>query len=76
MAEVQEKTAEDVLLEDILNDLDITFEDEATKKKMRDIMQQGRARLEQIKGGVIALKKRKPRGHCFLLSAVTGDRTP
>lgn len=41
MAEVQEKTAEDVLLEDILNDLDITFEDEATKKKMRDIMQQG-----------------------------------
>lgn len=57
MAEVQEKTAEDVLLEDILNDLDITFEDEATKKKMRDIMQQGIGRLEKLKGGKIDFTK-------------------
>ena len=62
MAEVQEKTAEDVLLEDILNDLDITFEDEATKKKMRDIMQQGIGRQDR-------LRKRNDRADaafCFL----------
>ena len=59
MAEVQEKTAEDVLLEDVLNALDITFDDDATKKKIRDIMQQGQARLEQIKGGVIDFEKEK-----------------
>ena len=39
MAEVQEKTAEDILLEDVLNALDVTFDDAATKKKIRDIMQ-------------------------------------
>ena len=59
MAEVQEKTAEDVLREDVLNALDITFDDDATKKKIRDIMQQGQARLEQIKGGVIDFEKEK-----------------
>lgn len=53
MAEVQEKTAEDILLEDILNDLDITFEDKATKKKIREYMQQGQARLEELKGDTI-----------------------
>ena len=47
MAEVQEKTAEDVLLEDVLNALDVTFDDAATKKKIRDIMQQGQARLDR-----------------------------
>ena len=41
MAEVQEKTAEDILLEDVLNALDVTFDDAATKKKIRDIIQQG-----------------------------------
>lgn len=59
MAEVQEKTAEDILLEDVLNALDVTFDDAATKKKIRDIMQQGQARLEQIKGGVIDFEKEK-----------------
>lgn len=59
MAEGQEKTAEDILLEDIMNDLDITFEDDATKKKTRDIMQQGQARLEQIKGGAIDFAEEK-----------------
>ena len=59
MAEVQGKTAEDVLLEDVLNALDVTFDDAATKKKIRDIMQQGQARLEQIKGGVIDFEKEK-----------------
>lgn len=53
MAEEQLKTTEDVLLEDILNALDITFDDDATRKKLRDIMRQGQARLEQLKGGEI-----------------------
>lgn len=51
--ETMEKTADEILLGDILNALDITFDDDATKKKIQDIMQQGKARLEQIKGGVI-----------------------
>lgn len=53
MAETTEKTADEILLEDILNALDVTFDDEATRKKIRDIMQQGRARLEGLKGGTI-----------------------
>lgn len=53
MAETTEKTADEILLEDILNALDVTFDDEATRKKMRDIMQQGRAQLEKLKGGTI-----------------------
>lgn len=53
MAETTKKTADEILLEDILNALDITFNDGATKKKIQDIMQQGRARLEQLKGGTI-----------------------
>lgn len=53
MADTTEKTPDEILLEDILNELDITFEDKATRKKIRDIMQQGRARLEQLKGGMI-----------------------
>jgi len=53
MTETTEKTADDILLEDILNALDITFDDGATKKKIQDIMQQGRARLEQLKGSAI-----------------------
>ncbi len=48
-----EKTADEVLLEDILNDLDITFDDSATKKKIREYMRQGRARLEELKGSTI-----------------------
>lgn len=57
MEEATEKTTDDILLEDILNELDITFEDEATKKKMRDYMQQGKARLEELKGGTIDFTK-------------------
>lgn len=53
MAEETKKTADETLMEDILNALDITFNDDATKKKIRDIMQQGRARLEQLKGDKI-----------------------
>ncbi len=59
MAETVEKTADEILLEDVLNALDITFEDDATKKKIRDIMQQGRERLEQLKGGKIDFVKEK-----------------
>lgn len=59
MAETAEKTADEILLEDILNALDITFEDDATRKKIQDIMQQGRARLEQLKGGEIDFTKEK-----------------
>lgn len=51
--EAEKKKADGILLEDILNELDITFDDEATKKKIRDIMQQGKARLEELKGGTI-----------------------
>lgn len=53
MAEATEKTTDEILLEDILNELDITFDDDATKKKTREHMQQGMARLEQLKGGKI-----------------------
>ena len=53
MEETVQRTEDDILLDDILNALDVTFEDEATKKKIRDIMQQGKARLEQLSGGTI-----------------------
>lgn len=53
MAEVKEMAEEDVLLEDILNALDITFDDEATRKKIRDLMHQGKARIEQLKGAPV-----------------------
>lgn len=53
MADMEKKEADETLLEDILNALDVTFEDEATRKKIRDIMQQGKARLEQLKGAPI-----------------------
>lgn len=59
MAETTEKTADEILLKDILNALDITFKDCETKKKIRDIMQQGRERLEQLKGGEIDFVKEK-----------------
>lgn len=57
MAKVTKKEADEILLKDILNDLDITFDDDATKKKIRDYMQQGRARLEGLKGGTIDFTK-------------------
>ncbi|MBD5504091.1 MAG: hypothetical protein HDR09_20080 [Lachnospiraceae bacterium] len=57
MARAKKKTPDEILLEDILNALDITFEDDATRKKIRDIMQQGKARLEQIKGSRIDFAK-------------------
>lgn len=57
MAEKVEKTADEILLEDILNELDITFADEGIKKKIQDIMQQGRGRLEELKGGEIDFAK-------------------
>ena len=53
MSDMEKKTADDILLEDILNALDVTFDDEAMRKKIRDIMQQGKARLEQLKGAPI-----------------------
>lgn len=57
MAETVEKTADEILLEDILNELDITFEDKATKKKIQNIIPQGKERLEQLKGGTIDFAK-------------------
>lgn len=53
----EEKSAEEILLEDILNELDITFKDKATTKKIKGYMQRGRARLEQLKGGSIDFAK-------------------
>lgn len=47
------KTADNMLLDDVLNALDITFDDAATKKKIKDIIQQGKARLEELKGDKI-----------------------
>ena len=57
MARVAKKKADEILLEDILNELDITFDDDATKKKIRDYMRQGKARLEELKGGKINFAK-------------------
>ncbi len=53
MADITKEKAENILLKDILNELDITFKDRATKKKIRDLMHQGRGRLEQLKGAEI-----------------------
>lgn len=53
MTKAAKQKADEILLEDILNELDITFEDSKTRKKIQDSMQQGRARLEQLKGGAI-----------------------
>lgn len=47
------KTADNILLDDVLNALDITFDDAATKKKIKDIIEQGKARLEELKGAKI-----------------------
>ena len=57
MAKVSKKTADEILLKDILNELDITFKDDAVEKKIRDYMQQGKARLEELKGGEINFAK-------------------
>lgn len=53
----EEKSTEEILLEDILNELDITFEDKATTKKIKGYMQRGMARLEQLKGEPIDFVK-------------------
>lgn len=57
MEKEKEKTADEILLDDILNELDITFDDSATRKKIRDYMRQGMARLEELKGGTIDFAK-------------------
>lgn len=57
MAESTEKAADEILLEDILNEIDVTFDDKATKKKIWEHMQQGRARLEELKGAAIDFEK-------------------
>lgn len=51
------RSKEEILLDDILNELDITFEDVKTKKKIQDIMRRGKARLEELKGGTIDFEK-------------------
>ena len=57
MAKAKKKTPDEILLEDILNELDITFNDDAAKKKTWEHMQQGKARLEELKGGTIDFAK-------------------
>lgn len=59
MEEEIKKTPDEILLEDILNELDITFEDKKIKKKINDHMEQGRELLEKLKGGSIDFKKEK-----------------
>lgn len=50
MADNTEQKPEEMLLDDILNGIDVTFEDEGTRKKIGDIMQRGIGRLEGLKG--------------------------
>lgn len=47
----------DALLEDILNELDITFEDMQTKKKIADIMQRGKGMLTRLCGKEVDYSK-------------------
>ena len=51
------KTPDDLLLEDVLNELDITFEDEQIKKKIADILRRGKARIEYFAGESIDFHK-------------------
>lgn len=55
MAEQQENA----LLETVLNDLDITFNDEVLKKKINRIMESGKAYLEEKYGMQIDFEKDK-----------------
>ena len=55
MAEQQENT----LLETVLNDLDITFNDEVLKKKINRIMESGKAYLEDKFGMEVGFEKDK-----------------
>lgn len=57
MTENTEKTADDVLLDDILNELDMTSHDEGAKRKIKDIMQRGKARLVKLAGAEIDFAK-------------------
>ena len=50
MADETTKTPDEQLLEDILNELDMTLADESMQKKIKDIMQRGKARIEKIGG--------------------------
>lgn len=59
MAEAIEKTADEILLEDVLNEIDVTFDDKRTRKRIKEIMQQGKERLEQLKGAAIDFEKEK-----------------
>ena len=50
MADETTKKPDEQLLEDILNELDMTLADESMQKKIKDIMQRGKARIEKIGG--------------------------
>ena len=52
MAE-ETRTPEEQLLEDVLNDLDITYNDENVRKKIQDIMGRGEAYLNDKYGSEI-----------------------
>lgn len=51
------KKADEILLGDILNELDMTSYDDGAKKKIKDIMQRGKARLVQLAGAEIDFAK-------------------
>lgn len=53
MAEETTTTADERLLEQILNELDITYNDEATKKKIEAIMKRGKAYIVDKYGAKI-----------------------
>ena len=57
MADETTKTPDEQLLEDILNELDMTLADESMQKKIKDIMQRGKARIEKIGGKQLDFSK-------------------
>lgn len=54
---ISKRAAEENLLNDILNALDITYEDEATKNKVADIARRGKALLAKFNGGEIDFER-------------------
>lgn len=57
MARKKKKTADEILLDDILNELDMTSYDDGAKRKIKDIMRRGKARLEDLAGAEIDFTK-------------------
>lgn len=57
MVKKKKNKTDDTLLDDILNELDMTFYDDGAKRKIKDIMHRGKARLEKLAGAKIDFAK-------------------